>query len=104
MENTTYTLYKKNRIDLSNYISIFASSVSTANKTMSEDSFPMIVKEAEFKVNITTEMDINDEKEGKETSLQVVGMSLQQKLITDYKEHFGVEMRFVLSPAMRDND
>lgn len=86
----------KRRIDLSTYVVSFANAASVAQQELSNKKSPMAIREAEFKVNITTDVDINDEQEIK---LKVVNMSIDQKIISNYKEHFGVEMRFLLVPT-----
>lgn len=84
------------RIDLSQYVVGFAKAASQAQEYLTKEKNPIAIKEAEFKINIMTEMNM---KENSTFSITVDNVSPALKALNNYKEHFGLEMRFLMVPS-----
>jgi len=81
---------------LSGVITAMATSAVAAKVIMSGWADPMTIKEFTFKVNISSDFNINS---ATDLSLDIWRVSIKEKLTIDYKEHWGLEITCTIVPA-----
>jgi hypothetical protein len=82
--------------NLSKYIVAFAGAARSAQEQLSTTAQPMEIKEYRFKVSLAADIDATSDRD---ISLKVTSLSLHDKLVTDYKEHLGIQLECTLVPA-----
>ena len=83
------------RISLESYVVGFARAASQAQRILNSEQSPMVIKEAEFKVNISTDLRMD---KNSMINIRADSASPAVKALMNYKEHFGLDMRFVMVP------
>jgi hypothetical protein len=81
---------------LSGYIIAFAGAARVAQAAMSSGADPMTIAEYTFEINISADFDISSETDVK---LNVWRFNINQKVTTDYKDHWGITVKCIIKPA-----
>ena len=82
--------------ELSLYIISFAGAARAAQAIMSTGEDPMTIAEYRFKVNISADFSVESQTDVK---LNIWRVNLNQKITTEYKSHWGVEVECLIKPA-----
>jgi hypothetical protein len=84
-------------VKVSAYIIAFAGAARVAQQTMSTGAVPMAIKEYRFKINVDSDMKIENTMD---VGLTVYGMKLTNKLTVGYTSSLGVEIECSIVPQV----
>lgn len=86
-----------NPVELSGYIIAMATSARIAQATLSTGADPMVIKEFNFKVNISADFSVQSQTD---ISLNIWRLSIKEKITVDYKSHWGLEINCTIVPVV----
>ncbi len=81
---------------LSGYIIAFAGAARVAQAAMSSGADPMTIAQYTFEINITADFEVGSETDVK---VNIWRFNLNQKVTTDYKDHWGITVKCTIKPA-----
>ncbi|MCX4028216.1 hypothetical protein H0A36_20575 [Endozoicomonas sp. SM1973] len=85
-----------NAVELSGYIVAFAGAARVAQAAMSTGTDPMTIAEYTFEINISADFDIKSDTDVK---INLWRVNLNQKITTEYKNHWGIRVECKIKPA-----
>lgn len=84
-------------VKVSQYIIAFAGAARVAQAAMSSDSIPMAIKEYRFKINVDSDIKMENTTD---VGLTVYGIKLTNKLTVGYTSSLGVEIECSIVPQV----